>query len=112
MPSTMRVDEALIKADPRDIPYGLPDSASTTPSSGGGRGGGMGEGSGGGMGTGEGTGVGPGRGYNIGGGDAHEGGGGAGGGGGGRIDYSKPFQQKEVTQRAVITYKPEPGFTE
>ena len=80
MPVTVQVDPMLIKPDPRDIPYGLPDSASTTPSSGSGKGGGMGEGTGGGVGTGEGTGAGPGRGYNIGGGDAHEGGSGAGGG--------------------------------
>ena len=111
---TMQVDPMLIKPDPRDIPYGLPDSASTTPSSGSGTGGGMGTGSGGGMGEGEGTGKGTGRGYNIGGGDPHEGGGGrgGGGGGGGTIDYDRPFKQYEVTQRAVITFKPEPGFTE
>src|SRR5947209_8231119 len=113
MPSTMRVDEALIKPDTRDVPYGLPDSASTTPSSGTGKGGGMGSGSGGGMGEGDGTGLGRGRGYNTGGDDAHEGGGGpGGGGGGGAIDYNKPFNQRDVTQRAIITFKPEPGFTE
>jgi periplasmic protein TonB len=88
---TMQVDPMLVKVDPRDIPYGLPDSSSTVPSSGPGTGGGMGTGTGGGMGQGEGTGAGPGRGYNTGGGDAHEGGGGPGGGGGGG---------------------PEPGFTE
>jgi TonB family protein len=112
MPSVMRVDEALIKPDTRDIPYGLPNSAATQPSSGGGTGGGMGEGSGGGMGEGAGTGLGRGRGYNTGGGDAHEGGGGPGGGGGGDVDYSRPFQQREVTRKALITFKPEPSFTE
>ncbi|MBV8856422.1 MAG: energy transducer TonB [Acidobacteria bacterium] len=113
MPSTIQVDPALVKADDRPIPYGLPNSTATVPSSGGGRGGGMGEGSGGGMGTGDGTGLGPGRGYNTGGGDAHEGGGGPGGGGGGRdVDYTRPFRQNEVTRKALITFKPEPGFTE
>ena len=113
MPSTMRVDEALIKPDTRDIPYGLPNSTATQPSSGGGTGGGMGEGSGGGMGEGAGTGMGRGRGYNTGGGDAHEGGGGpGGGGGGGEIDYNRIFGMRDVTQRAIITSKPEPSFTE
>jgi TonB family protein len=111
-PSIIQVDPALVKADDRPLPYGLPNSTATVPSSGGGRGGGMGEGSGGGMGTGEGTGLGPGRGYNTGGGDAHEGGGGPGGGGGGNLDYSRPFRQNEVTRKALITFKPEPGFTE
>jgi TonB family protein len=109
---TMQVDPMLVKVDPRDIPYGLPNSTATTPSSGPGSGGGMGTGTGGGMGTGDGTGLGPGRGYNTGGGDAHEGGGGKGGGGGGDVDYSRPFRQTEVTRKAVITFKPEPGFTE
>lgn len=31
---------------------------------------------------------------------------------GGPVDYSKPFKLTEVTKRAVITAKPEPGFTE
>jgi len=111
-PVTMQVDPMLVKVDPRDIPYGLPNSNATTPSSGPGRGGGMGDGSGGGMGPGEGTGLGPGRGGNVGGGDRHDGGGGPGGGGGGGIDYTRPFKQNEVTRKAVITFKPEPGFTE
>jgi TonB family protein len=112
-PVTMQVDPALIKPDPRDIPYGLPNSTATVPSSGPGRGGGMGEGSGGGMGVGEGTGLGPGRGGNTGGGDRNDGGGGPGGGGGGRdVDYTRPFRQNEVGRKALITFKPEPGFTE
>ena len=102
----------LVKADPRDIPYGDPRSTATIPSSGPGNGSGMGNGTGGGVGNGDGTGYGPGRGYNTGGGDAHEGGGGPGGGGGGNVDYTRPFQQREVTRKAIITFKPEPGFTE
>jgi TonB family protein len=111
-PVTMQVDPMLVKVDPRDIPYGLPNSTATVPSSGPGRGGGMGDGQGGGMGPGEGTGLGPGRGGNVGGGDRNDGGGGPGGGGGGGVDYSRPFRQNEVTRKALITHKPEPGFTE
>jgi TonB family protein len=112
-PVTMQVDPMLVKVDPRDIPYGLPNSTATVPSSGPGRGGGMGDGSGGGMGTGDGTGLGPGRGGNTGGGDRNDGGGGpGGGGGGGGVDYTRPFRQNEVTRKALITFKPEPGFTE
>jgi TonB family protein len=41
------------------------------------------------------------------------GGGGFGGGGGDAgVDYSRPFRQVEVTKKAVITDKPEAGFTE
>ena len=112
-PVTMQVDPALIKPDPRNIAYGLPNATSDTPSSGPGHGGGMGDGTGGGMGTGDGTGLGPGRGGNTGGGDRHDGGGGPGGGGGGNnIEYTRPFKINEVTVRAVIVSKPEPGFTE
>jgi TonB family protein len=35
-----------------------------------------------------------------------------GGGGGGGVDYNRPFRHTEVTKKAVITRKPEPGFTE
>jgi TonB family protein len=112
-PVTMQVDSALIKPDPRNVAYGLPNATSDTPSSGPGHGGGMGDGTGGGMGTGDGTGLGPGRGGNTGGGDRHDGGGGpGGGGGGGGVDYNHPFKTAEVTRKAVITSKPEPGFTE
>jgi TonB family protein len=111
VPSIIQADPALIKVDDRPLPYGVANGGNV-PSSGPGRGGGMGDGSGGGMGSGDGTGLGPGRGYNTGGGDAHEGGGGPGGGGGGGVDYSRPFRQNEVTRKAVITSKPEPGFTE
>ena len=110
---TVQVDPMLVKVDPREIPYGVPNSTATEPSSGPGRGGGMGDGSGGGVGTGDGTGAGPGRGYNMGGGDPNVGGGGPGaGGGGGAIDYTRPFKQNDVSVRALITFKPEPGFTE
>jgi TonB family protein len=111
-PSIVQVDPALLKVDTRNIPYGPIGATGTVPSSGSGRGGGMGDGTGGGMGGGEGTGAGPGRGGNMGGGDRVDGGGGPGGGGGGGVDYSRPFSQKEVTRKAVITFKPEPGFTE
>jgi TonB family protein len=112
-PSIVQVDPALLKVDNRDIPYGPIGATGTVPSSGSGRGGGMGEGSGGGMGGGEGTGAGPGRGGNMGGGDRVDGGGGpGGGGGGGGVDYSRPFKQNEVSRKALITFKPEPGFTE
>jgi TonB family protein len=111
-PVTIQVDPALVKPDPRDIAYGDPRSTATIPSSGPGRGGGMGDGTGGGVGPGEGGGYGPGRGGNIGGGDRHDGGGGPGGGGGGDVDYNRPFRPAEVSRKAVITVKPEPGFTE
>jgi TonB family protein len=111
-PVTIDVDPMLIKPDTRDIAYGDPKSTATTPSSGPGHGGGMGNGTGGGVGPGEGGGYGPGRGGNIGGGDREEGGGGRGGGGGGDVDYSRPFQPREVTRKALITFKPEPSFTE
>jgi len=112
-PVTIQLDPLLAKNDPRPIPYGDPRATATIPSSGTGRGGGMGDGTGGGVGTGSGTGYGPGNGYNTGGGDAHEGGGGAGGGGGGAPeDYRRTFRPTEVTRKAVITAKPEPGFTE
>ena len=28
------------------------------------------------------------------------------------VDYTRPFKHSEVTKRALITYKPEPGYTE
>jgi TonB family protein len=113
MPEITRADPVLFPTDTRPIPYGPLNATGTTPSSGSGKGGGMGEGTGGGMGQGEGTGVGPGRGYNTGGGDPREGGGGPGGSGGGRdLDYTRPFRQNDVSLRAIITFKPEPGFTE
>jgi TonB family protein len=104
VPSTIQVDPLLIKPDTRDIPYGLPKSGA--PSSG------TGTGTGTGSGVGAGAGIGLGRGGNTGG-DRNDGGGGPGGGGGGGVvDYSRPFRQTEVTKKALVTFKPEPGFTE
>ncbi|HVF41784.1 MAG TPA: energy transducer TonB, partial [Pyrinomonadaceae bacterium] len=112
-PVTIQLDPLLAKNDPRPIPYGDPRATATVPSSGTGRGSGMGDGSGGGVGSGNGTGYGPGNGHNTGGGDAREGGGGPGGGAGGeRRDYGRNFKPSEVSVRAVIISKPEPGFTE
>jgi TonB family protein len=100
---TIQVDPSLVKPDPNNVPYGMPRSSAPQPSSG--------PGTGGGVGMGTGTGMGPGRGSsgNTGGGDLNIGGGGPGPGG---VDYSRPFRQNEVTRKAVITFKPEPGFTE
>ncbi|MBA3241928.1 MAG: energy transducer TonB, partial [Acidobacteria bacterium] len=110
---TIDADPALFPPDTRPIAFGDPKSKSTEVSSGPGKGGGIGDGTGGGVGPGEGGGVGPGRGGNTGGGDRNEGGGGPGGGGGGTpVDYNRTFRQNEVTRKALIVSKPEPGFTE
>jgi protein TonB len=58
-----------------------------------------------GVGTGSGVGVGGGGGYNI-------GGRGIGPGGAGLVDYTRAFRSGEVTVKAIIISKPEPGFTE
>jgi TonB family protein len=55
--------------------------------------------------SGPGVGIGPGKGGNTGGGSA-------GNTSGGPVDYSRPFRTAELTKKAVITAKPEPGFTE
>ena len=109
--ATVVADPMLVPPDARNLAYGDPKSKSTDPSSGPGKGGGIGTGTGGGIGPGEGGGIGPGRGGNIGGGDYHEGGGGPGGGGGG-TDYNKIFNGKDVTSKARILSKPEPQYTE
>jgi protein TonB len=111
MPATLDADPALFPPDQRQLAYGDPKSKSTTPSSGPGTGNGIGNGTGGGVGPGEGGGYGPGRGGNTGGGDRNEGGGGPGGGGGG-TDYNKTFNARDVTKKAQILSKPEPGYTE
>jgi protein TonB len=113
---TIKGDSALTRM-PRNMQFGDPDSKSTDPSPGKGEGEGFGGGKGTGAGKGDGAGLGPGRGENTGGGDPNYGGGGSGGGGGGKpkepeIDYNRPFQAREVTRKAVITSKPEPGYTE
>jgi TonB family protein len=112
---TIKGDSALTRM-PRNMQFGDPDSKSTDPSPGKGEGEGFGGGKGTGAGKGEGAGLGPGRGENTGGGDPNYGGGGSGGGGGGKPkepeDYNRPFQAREVTRKAVITSKPEPGYTE
>src|SRR5207253_3988524 len=76
MPATLDADPALFPPDTRNLNYGLPNSKSTTPSSGSGTGNGIGTGTGGGAGSGTGSGYGPGNGGNTGGGDRREGGGG------------------------------------
>lgn len=111
MPATLDADSVLFPPDTRPISYGDPKSRSTDPSSGSGKGNGIGTNTGGGVGPGEGGGYGPGRGGNTGGGDRNEGGGGPGGGGGG-VDYSKTFRPNEVSQKARILSKPEPPYTE
>lgn len=105
VPATVVADPTLFPPDPRNVPYGDPRSKSTDPS--------MGQGKGSGIGDGDGGGVGPGRGGNTSGGDRNDGGGGPGGGGGGNeTDYTRTFRQSEVTQKAVITAKPQPEYTE
>jgi TonB family protein len=111
MPATLDADPVLFPPDTRQLNYGDPKSKSTTPSSGGGTGNGIGEGTGGGVGPGSGGGYGPGEGGNTGGGPRREGGGGPGGGGGG-TDYNKIFSGKEVSSKARVLSKPEPTYTE
>jgi len=107
--ATVVADPLLVPPDARVLPYGDYKSKSTDPSSGPGKGGGIGTGQGGGIGPGEGGGLGPGRGGNIGGGDFNAGGGGPGGGGGG---YDRIFTGKDVTTKARLISKPEPQYTE
>ena len=111
MPATIDADPVLFPPDTRQLNYGDPKSKSTTPSSGGGTGNGIGEGTGGGVGPGSGGGYGPGEGGNTGGGPRREGGGGPGGGGGG-TDYNRIFSGREVTSKARVLSKPEPTYTE
>ncbi len=109
--ATMQVDPALVTPDTRPLPYGLLQSKATEPSAGSGTVNGIGDGQGGGIGTGEGTGYGPGRGLNLGNGDPHLGGGGTCGPDNGII-YDRTFKVHEVTRKANITSKPEPGYSE
>ncbi|MBD0373516.1 MAG: energy transducer TonB, partial [Pyrinomonadaceae bacterium] len=108
---TVRADPTLFPPDPRNLPYGMPNSKSTDLSRGNGSGEGYGGGSGTGVGKGEGAGVGPGRGFNTGGGDPNIGGGGTGGGPGGD-DPNKIYTTRDVSSKARILSRPEPQYTE
>lgn len=108
-------DTALFPPDYRPIPYGDPRSNAKELSSGPGTGDGIGDGDGGGIGKGRGGGYGPGEDGNTGGGRRKIGGGGPGGpdglrGGAGERDGV--LRARDVTRRAVLVSKPEPGFTE
>lgn len=114
-------DPALFPPDYRIAPYGDPRSGDTQISSGPGAGGGTGSGDGGGIGEGTGGGFGRGSSGNTGGGTRSVGGGGGAGGGvgegegaggGSGNDYARVYRADEVTRRARLTSKPEPGFTE
>ncbi|HJQ32025.1 MAG TPA: energy transducer TonB [Pyrinomonadaceae bacterium] len=87
-----------------------PAPAKPVPAPNAGAGSGSATGTGAGVGTGMGAGVGTGMGSGIGVGGASAGG--NTGGGDAPVDYSRPFRANDVTQKARITYKPEPGFTE
>ena len=108
-------DPTLFPPDYRPVPYGDPRSDVKEPSAGPGTGDGIGEGEGGGIGEGRYGGDGPGEGGNTGGGRRRVGGGGPGGpdglrgGTGGRDGV---LRAGDVTRRAVLISKPEPGFTE
>ncbi|HYN85622.1 MAG TPA: TonB family protein [Pyrinomonadaceae bacterium] len=96
---TIQADPMLMPPDTREIPYGDPAARKTEskPEAGAGRG----------TGPGYGYGIGPGRGENTG-----------GGGGTGSPprsvaeDGSTVYTPREVTQKAVILSKPDPGYTE
>jgi TonB family protein len=100
----LRLDPALVGIGPEGHGRGVGSGR------GAGSGGGVGSGTGGGMGTGGGSGVGPGMGVGPGAGVAAPKN--NAGGADAPVDYSKPFKTSEVTKKAVITSKPEPGFTE
>lgn len=112
---TLQGDPVMFPPDYRHVPYGDPRSDSNVASAGPGSDGGIGEGEGGGIGEGQGGGYGVGRNGNTGGGTNKPGGGGAGGPGSGRQsahDRDGVFTSREVERRALITSKPEPGFSE
>ncbi len=105
VPATISVDPALVEPDPRNVQYGDPNSKSTDPS--------LGDRKGTGIGDGEGEGYKDGKDKNTGGKDFKQGGSGPGGdGGGGDIDVNKTFRINEVTQKAKITFNPQPEYTE
>ena len=111
---------AGIDLDPalwRELPlpnYGDPRSRATALSNGPGTGGGIGSGNGQGVGhNGNGPGYGPGEAGNMGGGPKEIGGNGPGGSSGdGTDDPWRVFRSDQVNQRARITSKPEPQYTE
>jgi TonB family protein len=106
------LDPAFYKDLPFDR-YGDPRSESKETSAGPGTGNGIGTGTGTGSGEGKDGGFGPGRDGNTGEGERSPGGGGPGGAPGSkRSDYTKTFKVNEVTQKARITSKPEPQYTE
>ena len=107
------IDPALWSNLPMPI-YGDPRSKSTSPSSGPGDAGGMGNSNGTGIGEGSGPGFGPGEDGNIGGGrKGPPGGGGIGGSSGNNPDDpDRIYRPLQVTERARVISKPEPQYTE
>lgn len=106
------VDAALLKSVP-SANFGDPRSNTTVASKGPGDGGGIGNANGQGIGEGNGDGFGKGNDGGIGGGDKKPGGGGPGGANGNDPrDSDRVFPPKDVTQRARVIAKPEPGYTE
>jgi TonB family protein len=109
-------DPVLFPPDLRPIPFGDPNSRSRELSAGPGANGGIGTGADGGVGSGRGGGFGPGEDGNTGGGRKQPGGGGPGGDGGTRWGdgggRDGVLPARNVTRRAVLLSKPEPGFTE
>ena len=106
------IDPALWKSMPSST-YGDPRSKSTVASKGPGHGGAIGAGNGLGIGEGNGDGFGKGNDGNIGDGDKNRGGNGLGGAhGSDPRDIERIFPPKDVTQRAKVISKPEPGYTE
>jgi TonB family protein len=106
------IDPALWKGLPFPN-YGDPRSKSSVASKGPGDGGAIGTGRGLGNGEGDGNGFGPGSEGNVGGGPKEPGGGGIGGSNDNHPrDPNYVFPPKEVTQRARVISKPEPGYTE
>jgi TonB family protein len=87
VPPTIQADPLLLPPDPHPIPYGDP----ATPPQG--------------MGTG--MGIGPGRGTNVGTGDPY-----ISTSDGGDVDQNRVYAPQEVDRKAVITSKPEAGWTE
>ena len=111
----LKADPVLFPPDYQNIPFGDPRSESKELSAGPGENGGIGDGADGGIGDGRGGGYGPGEGGNTGAGKIRPGGGGPGGPGAtGKepVDYTGIFPAKNVSRRAIITSKPEPGFSE